>query len=153
LARRYNFIRTLTDPPRNWPVVAADLGDVPQMRGPQALIKYRYSMMALHRLNYAAVGLGAHEMAQPLFNVLGEYALNNPSPRLVAANLQEKNFPQGLTFGPWEIREGKEGVPSVGLVGIATESVAKTIQDTDLRFGRVDQTLPRMLREIQARKP
>src|SRR5262245_31839701 len=46
LERRYNFLQTLKG--RGWPVVALDLGDIPQLQGPQhlpnvqGLLKYVY---------------------------------------------------------------------------------------------------------------
>src|SRR3954447_4519943 len=65
LERRYNFLRLLRG--RGWPVVAVDLGDIPQREGPvklpnhQGLIKYRYAMTALKQMGYSAVGLGEYE--------------------------------------------------------------------------------------------
>src|SRR5262249_38213961 len=66
LERRYNFIQILRD--QGWPVVALDLGNVAQKKAPvehltnvQQLIKYRYSMLALKAMDYAAVGVGPIE--------------------------------------------------------------------------------------------
>jgi hypothetical protein len=97
LERRYNFLRGLEE--KGWKYVAVDLGDVPQRRGPvslpnlQGLVKYRYSMIALDRMGYAAIGFGQHEAALPLSAALAEWALNHKP--LVAANLlkREENFP------------------------------------------------------------
>src|SRR5262249_29887360 len=95
LPRRYNFIQSIKK--RGWPVVAVDLGDipdVPQHRPPheQALLKYRKSMEALQRMGYSAVGVGLYELELPLMDALAEFALqpNNDTPRLLAANLENK---------------------------------------------------------------
>ena len=70
LERRYNFIRMLKD--RGWPVVAVDLGNVPQVEAPaglpnrQGLIKYRYAMRAMKEMGYIAVGIGENETSMPL---------------------------------------------------------------------------------------
>src|SRR5581483_7396694 len=71
LERRYNFIESLRLPPdkggRGWPVLAYDLGDVPQKKGPaglgnvQGLIKYRYAMEAMKLMGYVAVSFGEYE--------------------------------------------------------------------------------------------
>src|SRR5262249_55118274 len=100
LERRYNFIQTLRQ--KGWPLVATDAGDVPQQQGPvnlpniQGLIKYRYAMKALQQTGYTAVGIGQYEASMPLFNALGEWALNEPSPRVVVANLKDADtkFPE-----------------------------------------------------------
>src|SRR5204862_8174753 len=91
LERRHNFLQLLKA--KGWPVAAVDLGDIPQRQGPrllpnvQGLIKYRYSMESLDKMGYLAVGLGAYEAELSLFSVLGEYALNFKTPRVLAANL------------------------------------------------------------------
>jgi hypothetical protein len=151
LARRYNFVQTLVQ--RGWPIVLADLGDVPQRSGPQALLKYRVSMQALKQLGYTAVGVGEHEMLQPLFNALGEYALNEHTPRVLAANLleKEKNFPDMVAAT--KVSSGANGAPKVGFIGIVAPSVAKKTQDPDVRFEPVQKALPVALQAIQAEKP
>jgi hypothetical protein len=153
LARRYNFVEGILLKERGWPVVAVDLGDVPQRRGPQALLKYTVAMKALQLLRYTAVGTGENEMAMPLIAALGEYALNNPSPRVLAANLvdKDKNFPGMLQS--WEITGGQNGVPRIGVIGVVADSVAALSQDADVRFDPVDKVLPGVLRELEAQRP
>src|SRR5579875_744990 len=97
LERRYNFMQLLKTE-KNWPVVAVDLGDVPQKRGPanlpnvQGLIKYRYSMLALKDMGYLAVGIGENEAnngAWSLEKIEGEWAANSAQPAVLAGNLKE----------------------------------------------------------------
>src|SRR5262245_15731514 len=117
LARRYNFLQTLRQ--RGWPVVAVDLGDIARPSGPQALLKYTTSMRALQLMGYTAVGIGEHEMAMPLIDALGHFALNNPSPRVVAANLLNRGKGElfnGMVEG-WAVG-GQAGTPRVGVVGL-----------------------------------
>jgi hypothetical protein len=102
LERRYNFVEFLRKE-RGWPVVAYDLGDVPQKKGPadlpnvQGLIKYRYAMEAMKRIGYAAVSFGEYEASYPLNDAIDEYALNNDKPAVLGTNLQKKAalFPDG----------------------------------------------------------
>jgi hypothetical protein len=146
LERRYNFIQELKA--RGWPVVALDLGDVAQRHGPrklpnvQGLIKYRYSMMALKEMGYTAVALGEHETALPTFNALGEYALNNPVPRVLAANAVIKDFAD--IVGSRLITEGNVRVGVLGLVG---PSVVQKIKDRDVTFGDNPKILPAALKD------
>jgi hypothetical protein len=151
LERRHNFIQSLTKE-RHWPVVALDLGDIAQETGPQALVKYRFFMEALQRINYTAVGVGRHEMSLPLIDALGEFALNNPSPRVVVANLRkaQANFP-GMTAA-WQLANNPRG-PKVAVTGVVAESVADRIQDPAVGFDKVDKVLPGVLKAMEAKKP
>ena len=150
LARRFNFIKTLIEG-RKWPVLAADLGDVAQKSGPQAKIKYVYSMQALEKMNYTAVGIGEGEGTLPLFEALGEYALNSPKPKVLAANLNMNDFPGSF---PYELVPAKDGVPSVGLVGIVGPTVAKVMagQDPGIKFADEAKTLEEQLKALQSAK-
>lgn len=124
LERRYNFLRRLRA--QGWPVVAIDLGDVPQKRGPvslpnlQGLPKYVTSMKALEMMGYAAVGIGEYEASLPLFDALAEYALNEKKPRVVIANLMkaDTNFPDMTT--PWVEATDTTGKPPVVKVGVTS---------------------------------
>src|ERR1700728_3262990 len=72
LARRYNLLQNVRG--RGWPVVALDLGDLPdppEHRGPQSVLKYKKSMEALKLMNYLGVALGQYESSAPtLLDVL-----------------------------------------------------------------------------------
>jgi hypothetical protein len=131
LERRYNFVKILRE--KGWPLVAVDVGDVPQMEGPvklpnvQGLIKYRYAMKALQETGYTAVGIGEYEASPGLFETLGEWALNNPSPRIVVANLKdaEVNFPDETR--KWELATVKGTDVRVGIAGLVGPTVAQRI--------------------------
>jgi hypothetical protein len=149
--RRYTFLQSLRD--RGWPVVAADLGDIPQHDGPQKLLKYKISMQALKLLNYSAVGIGQYEMDLPLFEALGEYALNDPSPRVLAANLEQKKENFADSVASWELAGGKDGTPRVAIVGIVAPSVAKRVKDPAVHFDANGTVLPAVLKELEPQKP
>ncbi|HEV3256160.1 MAG TPA: multiheme c-type cytochrome [Gemmataceae bacterium] len=151
LERRYNFVHKVLQA-RGWPVVAVDVGDIAQRNGPQALIKYKYSMEALKRLDYTAVGIGSNEMALPLLDALSQFALDNPKPRTLAANLLKKddNFPTMLAS--WQVSNNKAG-PKVGVIAAVDTSVAKEVRDPAVSFDTVKRVLPGMLKEVQAQKP
>jgi hypothetical protein len=145
LARRFNFLKLLKG--RKWPVVAADLGDVAQKGGPQAKIKYVASMQALEKMNYTAVGAGENEGAIPLFDALGEFALNNPKPRVLITNLQNNgNFPGA------ELREVTKDSPiRIGFVGIVGPTVAQIMsgQDPAVKFDPAEKVLPGIIDELR----
>jgi hypothetical protein len=151
LARRYSFFQSLQK--RGWPVVGLDLGDLAQKGGPQAMLKYKTAMKALSAgyLNYTAVAVGAHEMDMPLIDGLANFALNNPSPRVLVANLLD---PQGLykdMVRPWEISTGK--APPVGAVALVGPSVASKVKDPMLKFATDNgEVLKRAARALSAKK-
>lgn len=154
LSRRYQFIETLKK--RGWPVVAVDLGDlfdVPQNRGPQALLKYRTSMDALQKMDYAAVGVGLYETEMPLLTTLAEYAINKPTPRILAANIQNKKETFVDAIGSWTLAGGQNGMPKVAIVGTIGPSVAQHLKDPDIRLDANNVVLPKALAEMQAQKP
>lgn len=148
LARRYNLIQQLKA--RGWPVVAVDVGDIAQKAGPQTVLKYKTSMEALYHLGYLATGIGPNEMGMPLIAGLAEYSLNNPSPRVLAANLKDAQTKFPDLTAAWEIG-GQNGVPRVGVVGVVGPKTAEQSPDPDVRFEPVDKVLPGALRELQAK--
>jgi hypothetical protein len=151
LARRFNFLQSLRA--KGWPVVAADLGDLPQRSGPQKMLKYITTMKALDLLDYAAVGIGQGEIAMPLLEALANYALNNPSPRVVAANLQDRGANQ-LYNGMVEAFElagkHKGTAPRVAISGLISDEVVARAKDPNVK---VDKTLRQTLGQLRAQKP
>ena len=139
LARRYNLIQEMRK--RGWPVVAADLGDVNQIKAPkdlpnvQGTLKYTYAMRAMDQMGYAAVNVGEYEMRMPLPVVLGNFALNNPTPRVVAANLLNRQPGQvfaGTVFD-WALADKTTG-PKVGFLGLISQSVENKVKDPNVTF-------------------
>lgn len=156
LARRYNFLMGLKD--RGWPVVPVDLGDLfdePKQRGPQAQLKYKTSMEALHLMGYAGVAVGQYETANPtLLDVLAEYSLNMPQPPVLATNLLNKDSNFVGVIKSWTVSgDGKGRTPKVGIAAIVSPSVAKTVQDPSAQFAGTMQVLPRELKELQKQNP
>ncbi len=159
LERRYNFIQMLKD--RGWPVAAVDLGNVPQMTAPadlpniQGLIKYRYAMKAMKVMNYTAVGIGDHEAAMPLLEVLAEYALNEPKPAVVSANLKDRSGKFADMAKAWREVDPIKGVNfTIGVTGLVGPSVKDEMQKKDASLG-FDDSVPALnavLKEMDAKK-
>jgi hypothetical protein len=157
LEYRYNFIKSLQA--RGWPVLAYDLGDVPQVQGPaklpnvQGLIKYKYAMEAMKEIGYSAVSFGEYEAALSLPRVIDEYALNSDKPAVLAANLLAKNVqfadpdrkgPEwGSSYvGSWQVTTAPGGtgtrVGALGIIGTHTAAdVAALVKAGDLPTGVV----------------
>ena len=159
LERRYNFLRMLKE--RGWPVVAVDLGNVPQAVAPaglpnkQGLIKYRYAMRAMKETGYLAVGLGENEASMPLFKALGEYALQDPRPRVASADLMDRdnNYPD-MTKA-WEPADPIPGVNlKVGVTAALGPSVYERVKkkDPSAKFGESGPALQAVLKEMDAAK-
>jgi hypothetical protein len=162
LTRRYNFIQHLRQ--RGWPVVAADLGDVPQKTGQQdksflkhiyeqSLLKYTYSMMALKEMDYSAVGIGEYEISLSLSAVLAQFALNNESPRIVSANLK-RDAKVGQAFmglvNDLHVSAPKKGA-KVGIFSLTGPSVEKKVKDPDVQFNADSRAvLERTLAKLRA---
>jgi hypothetical protein len=155
LERRYNFLQTLKD--KHWPVVPVDVGDLIEdqaQRGPQALLKYQTSMKALNQMGYLGVGLGRNEMEMPLLRTLGEFPLNNPAPRVLAANLKEKdnNFASAVlstaSTGPGE-------APRLGVIGVVGPTVQQGVpkQSPEVEWSATPEALTASFKELQAQKP
>jgi hypothetical protein len=127
LERRYNLLEMIKE--AGWPYAAVDLGDVAQRVAPaglpneQGLIKYRYSMKALKDMGYSAVGFGVNEVNLGLFNVLTEYALNEPKPRVVAGNLLDADQKFPMMTEPWEIAQPAGTTIKVGTTCIVGPTV------------------------------
>jgi hypothetical protein len=156
LERRYNLVRLLKE--RGWPVVALDLGDVPQKEGPlqlpnvQGLIKYRYSLHALKAMGYQAVGIGEYEAALPLFSALGEFALqehgNPASPQTLAANLldRKEKFPEQVDS--WRLVTAPGAATKVGVTCVVGPTVAAKIKDKDVKFSLSSEAIRTVLKEM-----
>jgi Cytochrome c554 and c-prime len=158
LERRYNFLKELEA--KGWTVATLDLGDVPQKQGPQTLpnvqglIKYVKSMEALKMMNYTAVGFGEYEMGLPLREALDNYALNFPRPRVLGANLlnKETNF-QDEVFD-YAVEAPKGSKVKVGVIGVVGKSVAENApKDKDVRFGAVADVLPGVIKKVNGGNP
>jgi hypothetical protein len=150
LERRFNVIQELKQK-YNCPIVAVDLGDIPQPRGPQKLLKYVTSMEALKRLDYLAVGIGEKECLLPLLDGLANFALNNNNqpPHVLAGNLSQRtdNFPGAEAIA---IEGGIHGILKVGFTSFVAPSVAQVINDPTIRFSQT--ALPQLIKELQTQQ-
>src|SRR2546423_15400733 len=112
-------------------------------------------MRPLHLMDKWAAVIGAKKMYMPLLEALAQYSLENPSPRVLAANLQdkEKKFPDMV--GSWKVADKKGSEPKVGVVGLVAKSVAEPAakRDADLRFASSIEALPGVLDELQKENP
>lgn len=150
LERRYNLVHQLMKD-RGWQFTALDVGDIAQERGVQAILKYVTSMKALKVLDYAAVGLGLNEINLSLIDVLGEYALNNPKPQVLAANLDRKEWGD-LGVGDAKV-VGEGALPRLGVVGVVGSSVIKKVQNPNVKFPQGNtEVLKAQLKKLAGQK-
>jgi hypothetical protein len=158
LERRYNLIQLLKQ--RGWPVVAVDLGNVPQVEAPaalpnvQGLIKYRYAMRAMKAMGYTAVGIGDFEASMPLAKVL-DSVLNDPKPDVVSADLMDRDNKYPGETQAWRLADPVKGVDfKVGVTAVLGPSVYEQIQkkDSSAKFAESAPALKAALKEMQAAK-
>jgi Cytochrome c554 and c-prime len=154
LTRRFNLMHALRQ--RGWHIVAADLGDINQMTGPQAILKYTYAMKALDLMSYTAVNFGEYECSMPLTEALANYSLNNPTPRVVNANLLDRQLGGRFngTVLDWALADKPPG-PKVGIFALTGPSVEQKVLNRDpaVRFGNDAQKIVLdCLRELKRNK-
>ncbi len=150
LARRYNMLQALRQ--RGWPVVAVDLGDVAQKNSPQTMLKYVTSMKALQLMSYAGVAVGQNEMALDLADVLAEFALNSDKPRVLAANLANREqVDPADRVKAWVVADNTAG-PKVGVAGVVAPSVAQAAAGANVKFSAFEKVLPGVVGQLQAQK-
>ncbi len=153
--RLYNFEQQLKE--RGWPVIMLDGGDIAQAHAPAGLpniqgkIKYRYSMEAKEKMGTTAVGFGADDASLSLFELLGEWALNNEKPAVLLGNLMDReDFPphrdEGVAkpegnsaIGLWRITQPSSEV-KIGVVGVvSTHEAEKDPHTQEMVFSIGDQ--------------
>lgn len=144
--RRYNFISKLRE--KGWPVVSVDLGDlVMQQNGTQfdqSILKFDTEMKALAALDYSGIALGELDFKLDLLKALANTAFQDASkyPPLLCGNLADRtaNFPgaDGSIIENAVVRGGKNGVPRVGIVGVAGPSVMKHAAALNLKFETIN---------------
>jgi hypothetical protein len=163
LERRYNLVRLLKQ--RGWKVAAVDVGDIAQkegIQGPvrlpnvQGMLKYVTAMRSLKAMGYSAVAVGEHEAYLTLADTLGNFALNEDRPRVLAANLKDAdtNFPgiKGWTEAA-EVDVAKGGLPvRVGVAGfvcVSTQQRILKLREAHVAFDKSVETLARVLGEMK----
>jgi hypothetical protein len=157
LERRYNLLQMLKE--RGWDVVPVDLGDLPQMKAPVGLpniqgpLKYETAMKAHKAMGYAAVGIGQYE-AMPLNTPLDLYAINDTEPRVLAANLANRDTEYPTMVGAWVLAATKTGSPKVGVTCVVGQIVEDQIKarDPKPKFGSASNALDSVLEKMDKSK-
>jgi 2',3'-cyclic-nucleotide 2'-phosphodiesterase (5'-nucleotidase family) len=149
-SRRFNLFQALWQ--RGWPTAAVDLGDMADddnHRGPQTLLKYRYSLLALQKMHYGAISFGLLETKVPLFDAMGEtvnHPPKQPFAKVLSANLDRKvKGPEyAATIFDSEVIKpvAKQQAPLVGVVGLGGKELEKNVKDGTVTF---DKDTPKIL--------
>jgi hypothetical protein len=149
LERRWNFLQSLKK--RGWPVLALDLGDIPQKSGPQKLLKYKVSMQALQKMGYLAVSIGHNEL-ESLFEALGQFALNDEKkqPRVICTNLNNLDTDYKDMVYPYAVGSASDKGPRVGVVAAVGPSVGQMKHDPQVEFIPNDKALGGALQKMQS---
>lgn len=144
LLRRYNFVKKLRE--KDWPLVAVDLGDIASASSPQAGLKYTAAMKILNLIGYSAIAVGKNEFYLPIEVVEG-HALNNPMPRVLAANMSDR------VFEPWIIPD-KVNL-KIGIVGLIGPSVVSQVSKfPNVKFAKNNRdVIDKSLKELGAKNP
>jgi hypothetical protein len=135
LKRRFTLLKELKG--KGWPVVAVDGGGQEKRTGIQAEIKFDFSLRALAKMGYAAVGFGPSDLRMDLLSmVINLDAESNP---LVSANVGIVDFESGFTQRYKVIEAGgmKIGVTSV----LGKSAVAELKNSADLMLVDPEEAL------------
>jgi hypothetical protein len=152
LVRRYNFLQSLKQ--KGWPLLAVDVGEIAegtgQGFGPQSQLKYEYSMKALKEMGYSVVGAGKTEFNMPLGQALGLFALNNPSPAVLATNLKDpKNEFEQLGLKKVKIVNVKPQL-QIGFFSVVDTRVEKEVNDPNCKFAPAASELANVMLQNRA---
>jgi hypothetical protein len=144
LKRRFTLLKELRD--KGWPVVAMDGGGQEKRTGIQAEIKFDFSLRALAKMGYTAVGFGPNDLQMDLFShVINLDSETNP---LVSANVAIGDFESGYTRRYQVVDAGgmKIGVTSV----LGKRELAGLENAADLQFVDPDKALREILPKLRA---
>lgn len=155
LKRRHSLIKQLESdtntehpvwPGTGPPVVAMDLGGLVKRFGPQARIKYRYSLASLTKMGYAAVGIGTQDLhADLLSTVINLDSASNP---LLCANVGILGFDSGFSKRYEVIEAGDMKIGVTAVVG--TKQLAGFKGSDDLTLLDPADALSQILPELQS---
>ena len=146
LRRRFTLLKQLRD--QDWPLVAMDLGGQGKRNGVQAEIKFDFALRALAKMNYDAVGLGAHDLRMDLLSVVINLDQNaNP---LVSANVGIVALDSGFTK-PYKVVEA--GGMTIGITSVlGKKELAGLKNASDLEMIDPVVALQRVLPKLRAEK-
>jgi hypothetical protein len=142
LKRRFTLLKELRG--KGWPVVAMDLGGQEKRSGVQPELKFDFSLRALAKLGYEAVGFGPNDLRMDLLPIV--INLDEPNKLLVSANVGIADFDEGMTRRYKIVEAGgmKIGVTSV----LGKQDMAGLQNSNDLTLvdpvEALEQVLPKL---------
>lgn len=145
LKRRHALIRQLSS--RGWPWVAIDLGGQVKRFGPQAEIKFKYTLESLAEMGYHAVAFGPQDLRLPVEYLL-QVAANSPNGKspFVSANVGLFSFDSGYVA---QQRIVEMGGKRIGITSILGMSYMQQIHNPDLAMKDVEQAIREVITEFQ----
>jgi hypothetical protein len=146
LARRQTMIESLRA--KGWPVAILDVGGLSQRAGPQALLKFYFSVEAMTEMGYDAIGLGTAELRFPAAELLAPVAGDQGRPgRFVSANV-------GLFGPPGKIAPQKRIVEAgglkLGVTSVLGKKYQREIHNPDVEMTDPEAALARVLPELRS---
>lgn len=103
-------------------------------------------------MGYSAVSLGLSEAKLNIFKILGEYALNDPDPKVLVANLSNKEteFPEQVF--ETALVQAKGSTIKVGVTAVVGPTVSKAMKDSIAQFGSSKDALTKALKSFAEQK-
>lgn len=145
MSRRDSLLRMLRE--QGWPVVALDNGGLVRRYGRQADIKFEWTVEALRRMQYGAVGLGPQELHLPAGTVVAA-ASTEPSP-FVSANVGLFGFEAEIVP---RFRVLEAGELKIGVTSVIGDSLLGGINNPDVQTMPAERALAEVLPKLEEAK-
>ncbi|TWT42495.1 Cytochrome c-554 precursor [Botrimarina hoheduenensis] len=151
LKRRHSMVKVLRDQWK-WPLVMMDAGEQVRYVGPQAEIKYRYSIESLMEIGYHAVGFGPKDLRTDLLGLV----INLPPDQtpLTSASIGVLGFDPDFSkrLRVVTVGEGAQAVRVAITHVMGPQALAETAPSDDLDKLSPNEALAAVLPEIAAAK-
>jgi Cytochrome c554 and c-prime len=130
-----------------WPVVAMDLGGQVKRTGVQSEIELDFSLKALSKMDYAAVGFGEQDLRMDLLPIV--INLDEAANPLVSANVAIVDFESGLSKRYKVVEAGGMRIGITSVLGAKEVAALKNTSDITLLDPKqaIPQVLPELLNE------
>ncbi len=142
LKRRFTLLKELRG--KGWPVVAMDLGSQEKRTGAQAELKLDFSLRALAKMGYAAIGLGPADLRLDILSIA--INLDDGANSLVSANVGIVDFDSGFTQRYKIVEAGGMKIGITTLLGKNEVAALKNAGDLTLLdpVEAIEQVLPKL---------
>ena len=148
LMRRDTLLRTL-EQDRGWTIVPLDAGNQVRRSGAQAAIKFQFTIDALRKMQYRAVGLGPDDLRLPLGELLAGVTASmdeqGQSDLFVCANVNPLGFVATQ-------RVIEAGGMRIGVTSVLGDAEAKRVTQAEIEIRPAEEGLREAVEQLKAQR-